>query len=130
MQYSKMIAQEWLVDFKNDVYLRLDQQRNAVDGQVMHAHLIAHRITQARALEPHLSPQITDRTVHLERAGLRRPVDRAVLEAVEPAAPVRAPRLIGDRTPRPASGEFRHLAIGLRTDLEVGPEAMLATRTD
>src|SRR6476646_4533200 len=51
----------------------------AAETPTRHVHLVAHRIAQLRALEPHACPEIADRAVHLECAGLRREEDRAVL---------------------------------------------------
>src|SRR5690606_9753399 len=59
--------------------------------------LVGDRIAEHANLPAELGPLVADPAVHLERAGLRRPVDRAALEHAVAADAVGRDALVGDR---------------------------------
>src|SRR5690606_8089930 len=72
--------------------------RTAAADSTVGDQLVRDRIAEGRVtLPPGRAPQGADQPMHLVRARCRRPVDRAGLEVVEAADPVRCARLVSGR---------------------------------
>src|SRR5690606_38804922 len=77
--------------------------------------LVGDRVAEHAGLPVELGPLVADLAVHLERAGARRPVDRAALEHAVAADAIGGDALLGDRhaEERAATAERAVLLVDL-----------------